>query len=73
MHHFTYKLWYATFWPKNSTIIPQALYSGLASCDFLLFPKFKLSLRGKRFESTETVKENSPYLHWFMKNVLKNE
>jgi len=49
------------FSAKNSTnIILQAPYSpDLTLCDFFLSPKFKLSLRGKRFESTEAVKEKS--------------
>lgn len=44
----------------GTTVIAQAPYSpDLAPCDFFLFPKLKLPLRGKRFESIESVKENS--------------
>jgi len=31
----------------------------MAPCDFFLFPKLKLPLRGKRFETVEAVKENA--------------
>ena len=50
-----------TFLTKNSTnIIEQPPYSpDLTPCDFFLFPKLKLPLRGRRFESIEAIKENS--------------
>jgi len=46
-HHLAYRN--AIFLAKNSTnIILQASYlPDLASCDFFLFPKLKLPLRGK--------------------------
>jgi hypothetical protein len=46
---------------KHSTnMAPQAPYSpDMAPCDFFLFPKLKLPLRGKRFETLEAVKENA--------------
>lgn len=49
------------FLTKNSTnIIDQAPYSpDMAPCDFFLFPKLKLPLRGRRFESIEAIKQNS--------------
>ncbi|XP_043260660.1 uncharacterized protein LOC122402146 [Colletes gigas] len=49
------------FLAKNSTnVIEQAPYSSdMALCDFFLFPKLKLPLRGRRFESMEAIKENS--------------
>jgi len=49
------------FLAKNSTnVIEQAPYSpDMAPCDFFLFPKLKLPLRGRRFESIEAIKENS--------------
>ncbi|KZC03764.1 hypothetical protein WN55_04220 [Dufourea novaeangliae] len=31
----------------------------MAPCDFFLFPKLKLPLRERRFESIEAIKENS--------------
>jgi len=40
--------------------IEQAPYSpDMAPCDFFLFPKLKLPLRGKRFQSIEEIKENA--------------
>jgi len=41
-------------------MIEQAPYSpDMAPCDFFLFPKLKLPLRGTRFESIQDIKENS--------------
>ena len=40
--------------------IEQAPYSpDMAPCDFFLFPKLKLPLRGKRFQSIEEIKKNA--------------
>lgn len=49
------------FFSKNETVVvPQAPYSpDMAPCDFFLFPRLKLPLRGHRFESIEAIKENS--------------
>ncbi|KMQ87532.1 mariner mos1 transposase [Lasius niger] len=49
------------FLAKNTTnVIDQAPYSpDMAPCDFFLFPKLKLPLRGRRFESIDAIKENS--------------
>lgn len=49
------------FLTKNSTnVIDQVLYSpDLAPCDFFLFPKLKLLLRGNRFESIDEMKAES--------------
>lgn len=49
------------FLAKNSTnTIKQAPYSpDLAPCDFFLFPKLKIPLRGRRFESIDAIKKNS--------------
>lgn len=45
---------------NNVNVIPQAPYSpDMAPCDFFLFPKLKLPLRGKHFETIEAIKENS--------------
>lgn len=46
---------------KNSvSIVPQAPYSpDMAPADFFLFAKLKLPLRGRRFESIPSIKENS--------------
>ena len=45
----------------------------MAPADFFLLPKFKLPLRGTRFQSIEDIKENSRReLKWIPKNALKN-
>lgn len=42
-----------------NTILQPPYSPDMAPCDFFLFPKLKLPLRGKRFESLETIKENA--------------
>lgn len=45
---------------NNVHTVPQAPYSpDMAPCDFFLFPRLKLPLRGKRFETIEAIKYNS--------------
>jgi hypothetical protein len=41
---------------KNITVIPHLPYSpDLTPCDFFLFPKMKLRLKGRRFDMTEEI------------------
>jgi hypothetical protein len=41
-------------------VIPHPPYShDLASCDFFLFPKIKLKLKGRRFNATEEIHRES--------------
>jgi hypothetical protein len=41
--------------------IPQQPYSpDLAPCDFFLFPKRKLNLKGRRFDTIEEIQAESP-------------
>src|SRR5215469_4391510 len=41
---------------KNITMCPHPPYSpDLASCNFWLFPKVKMSMKGKRFESIQDI------------------
>jgi len=49
------------FLAKQETIVvPQPPYSpDLASADFFLFPKLKSTLKGRRFQMIEEIKENS--------------
>ncbi|GBM85529.1 hypothetical protein AVEN_53129-1 [Araneus ventricosus] len=49
------------FLNKYSTnTVPHAPYSpDMAPCDFLWFTRLKLPLRGRRFESISSIKENS--------------
>ena len=41
---------------KNITVCPHPPYAlDLAPCDFWLFPKVKITLKGKRFESIQEI------------------
>jgi hypothetical protein len=41
-------------------IIPHPLYSPeLAPCDFALFPKLKMKLKGRRFETVSDIQRES--------------
>jgi hypothetical protein len=41
--------------------IPHPRYSpDVAPCDFFLFPKMKLKLKGRRFDTTEEIHAESP-------------
>ena len=41
---------------KNITVCPHPPYSpDLAPCDFWLFPKVKMTMKGKRFESIQDI------------------
>jgi hypothetical protein len=44
----------------EATVVPQPPYSPYsAPVDFILFPKFKSSLKGRRFQAVEEIEENS--------------
>ena len=44
----------------QTTVVPQPPYSPyLAPADFLLFPKLKSSLKGRRFRTLEEIEQNS--------------
>jgi len=48
------------FTKHETTVVPQPPYSpDLAPADFFLFPKWKSSLKGCRFQTVEEIKENS--------------
>jgi len=49
------RCWYAIFWLKkiSTNIIPSSIVFARLGLIFFLFPKLKLLLRGKRFESIE--------------------
>jgi hypothetical protein len=38
---------------------PPTVLSDLAPCDFFLFPKMKLKLKGPRFDTTEEIQAES--------------
>ena len=61
MHRRTKPSLRKSFWQKNTiNVIDQAPHLfDMSPCDFFLFPKLKLSLRGRRFESIDAIKENS--------------
>jgi hypothetical protein len=41
---------------NNMVIVPHSLYSpDLAPCDFTLFPKLKMKLKGQRFETISDI------------------
>ena len=44
----------------ETTVVPQPPFSpDLAPADFFFFPKFKSSLKGRRFQTVEEIEENS--------------
>jgi hypothetical protein len=46
---------------NNSVIVPHTPYSlDLAPCDFALFPKLKMKLKGKHFETVSDIQTESP-------------
>ena len=48
------------FLTKNMTTVPHPAYSpDLAPCDFSVFPKMKLQLKGQHFVSTEEIQAES--------------
>ena len=45
---------------NNMTVIPHPPYlPDLAPCDFFLFPKLKLQMKGRTFDTTEEIQEES--------------
>ena len=45
---------------NNMTVIPHPPYStNLAPCDFFLFPKLKLRMKGRTFDTIEEIQEQS--------------
>ena len=50
------------FLAKNKiAVIPHPPYSpDLAPCDFFLFPKMKLKLKGRRFDTIEDIQAETP-------------
>jgi hypothetical protein len=45
---------------NNMVTVPQAPYSpDLAPCDFVLFPKLKMKLKGRRFETMSDIQMES--------------
>jgi len=45
---------------NNMTVVPHPSYSpDLAPCEFFLFPKLKLRMKGRRFNTIEEIQEES--------------
>jgi len=54
----TLRLQFGNFWRKKIPVLPQPPYSpDLAPCDFYLFPKLKLKLKGHRFGTIEQIQK----------------
>jgi hypothetical protein len=51
---------FKSFWPKkNIPVVSHPPYSpDLAPCDFFLFPKIKMKLKGQRFYDIPTIQQN---------------
>jgi hypothetical protein len=60
------------FVTNNLVIIPHPPYSpDLAPCDFTLFPKLKLKLKGRRFETvSDTQRESKAVLDSIKENYF---
>jgi hypothetical protein len=61
MHNLTFPFSLGIFFPKNNmTVIthPPDL-PDLASCDFSLFPRLMIKLKGYHFDTTEVIKAES--------------
>jgi len=53
------------------TVIPHPPYSpDLAPCDFILFPKLKLRMKGRRFDTIEEIQEE---LQWVLDTIQKRD
>jgi hypothetical protein len=52
-------------------VVQQTSYSPyIAPCDFWLFPKLKMALKGKRFDDIDTIKENTSTMK-LLSSILK--
>ena len=59
---------------NNMTVVPHPPYSpNLVPCDFFLFPKLKLQMKGRRFDNIEEIKEESQrVLEQFQKGTSRD-
>jgi hypothetical protein len=44
---------------SDDETLSRVIIGDLASCDFFLFPKIKLKLKGRRFDTTEEIQAES--------------
>jgi len=58
----------------EKTVVPQPPYSpDLAPADFFMFPKWKSSPKGRRFQIAEEIEENSIWdLHAVPQNTFQD-
>jgi hypothetical protein len=59
-------LWLTTTWLS----FPSSLLVGLSPCDFALFPKLEMKLKGQRFE---TVSDNQRELQAVLISIKEND
>jgi hypothetical protein len=52
---------FKSFWPKKIFLWYPTLHTHLIlpPCDFFLFPKIKMNLKGRRFDDISTIQKNS--------------
>jgi hypothetical protein len=51
---------FKSFWPKKqSSGIPPSILTQSSPCDFPLFPKIKIKLKGRRFDDIPTIQQNA--------------
>jgi len=56
---------------NNMTVIHHPPYSpDLAPCDIFLFPKLKLRMKGRRFDTSEEIQEES---QWVLDTIAKRD
>ena len=56
---------------NKMTVVPHPPYSpDLARSDFFLFPKLKMKLKGRRFQTEETQTESQAFLNTLRENDL---
>jgi hypothetical protein len=60
---------------NNMVIVPHSPYSlDLAHCDFALFPKLKMKLRGRRFKTVSDIqRESQVVLNSIKENDLRGK
>jgi hypothetical protein len=47
----------------DETFLSRVISGDLAPCDFFLFPKMKLKLKGRRFDTIEEIQAESKRVH----------
>ena len=56
---------------NNMTVVPHPPYSpNLAPCAFFLFPKLKLQMKGRRFDTNDEIQDES---QWVLDTIPKRD